>query len=76
MNEQKDVSKIFNRIWELFKEYKFEKLSNEEWEKLVSTVDEDVKGMQKNNIPKRFEMLYRDFALALENYYENRGKDV
>lgn len=70
MDEKKIIYEIILSIWNLFKKYGFEKLTDEQWESLVgkATAERDKFNKHGSNI----DLLFRDMFGALQSYYERK----
>lgn len=70
MDEKKIIYEIILSIWNLFKKYGFEKLTDEQWESLVgkATAERDKFKKYGSNI----DLLFRDMFSALQSYYERK----
>ena len=72
MDEKKLVYEVIISIWEMFKKYGFEKISDAQWENLIE--DAEIKRKEFKEKGELIELLYRDMFLCIENYYEEKGK--
>ena len=72
MDEKKLVYEVIISIWEMFKKYGFEKMSDAQWENFIE--DAEIKRKEFKEKGELIELLYRDMFLCIENYYEEKGK--
>lgn len=73
MEEKKIVYQIVIDLWNLAKEFNFQRLSDKEWELLVE------KGMKLREKFVQYgtdiDLFYREMYRALENYYERKKQE-
>lgn len=72
MEEKKIVYSIILSVWNLAKEYGFEKLTDEQWESLIDKAMKQRKKLKQHG--ETMDLLFRDMYRALENYYERKEK--
>ena len=72
MDEKKLVYEVIISIWEMFKKYGFEKLTDVQWENLIE--DAEIKRKEFKEKGEQIELLFRDMFWCIENYYEGKGK--
>lgn len=73
MDEKKAVYEIILSIWNLFKEYGFKQLSDDEWENLRQQADKLEKESKKQG--KLLNRLFRDMFAALQEYYKGKVRE-
>lgn len=71
MDEKKLVYEVIISIWEMFKKYGFEKLTDSQWENLIE--DAEIKRKEFKEKGEQIELLFRDMFWCIENYYEDKG---
>lgn len=71
MDEKKLVYEVIISIWEMFKKYGFEKLTDVQWENLIE--DAEIKRKEFKEKGEQIELLFRDMFWCIENYYEDKG---
>ena len=72
MEEKKSVYQVFLDCWDVSKRYLFISLDDFLWERLVEELEE--KSQKYKGINDNIWRLYRDIALAIQNYKERRDK--
>lgn len=70
MDEKKLVYEVIISIWEMFKKYGFEKLTDVQWENLIE--DAEIKRKEFKEKGEQIELLFRDMFWCIENYYEDK----
>ena len=70
MDEKKLVYEVIISIWEMFKKYGFEKLTDSQWENLIE--DAEIKRKEFKEKGEQIELLFRDMFWCIENYYEEK----
>lgn len=72
MDEKKIIYEIILSIWNIAKEFGFEDLTDDEWEKFIK------KGMnfrsQFSKYGENIDFFSRNIFLSLNNYYERKNK--
>ena len=72
MDEKKLVYEVIISIWEMFKKYGFEKLTDAQWESLIE--DAEIKRKEFKEKGDQIELLFSVMFCCIENYYEGKGK--
>lgn len=73
MEEKKVIYEVILSVWNLFKEYGFKQLTDDEWEKLIQRGNEMEKEFRSKS--KSMNRLFRDMFAALQNYYIGKARE-